>query len=131
MTITVNQMYTDLDPDMDKAWNNDVLKTSGLTAVKNSIMGIITTRKGSRPFQPDFGCGLTDELFENMNPLTEDTLSKSIIDAVNTYEPRVSSISCTVNSVYDNNSLIVNIYFSIIDNPDTINQLKLTIESSM
>lgn len=129
--ITINQLYTDVDPDLGRAWNNDVIKTTGLTAVKNSIMGIITTKKGSRPFMPDFGCGLTDELFENMNPLTEDTLSKNISDAVNTYEPRVANINCSVSSIYDDNAIIVTIYFSVIDNPDTINQLKITIEQSM
>lgn len=129
--ITINQLYSDFDPDLGKAWNNDVIKTIGINAVKNSMMGIITTRKGTRPFMPDFGCGLTDELFENMNPLTEDTLSKNITDAIKTYEPRISSVSCSVSSIYDDNAIIVTIYFSVIDNPDTINQLKLTIEQSM
>lgn len=129
--ITINQLYTDMEPDLKTGWNKDIQKVTGLTAVKNSILGIIKTRKGTRPFQPDFGCGLSDELFENMNPLTEDTLSKSITTAISTYEPRVASVSCTVNSIYDDNTLIVTIYFTVIDNPDTINELKLSIEKNM
>ena len=131
MTITINQLYTDIDPNLKLAWNNDVAKTVGLASVRNSILGIITTTKGTRPFQPDFGCGINELLFENMNPLTSDTLNKSITSAVNTYEPRVSNINCTVNPIYDDNTIIITIYFSVIDNPDTINELKLTLESSM
>ena len=129
--ITINQLYTDIDPDLSKAWNNDVVKSIGLTAVKDSMLGIITTKKGTRPFLPDFGCGLSDELFENMNPLTSDTLSRNIVSAINAYEPRVSSITCNVDPVYDDNSILISIYFSIIDNPDTINELKLSLEQSM
>lgn len=129
--ITINQLYTDIDPDLTKAWNNDVVKSVGLTAVKDSMLGIITTKKGTRPFLPDFGCGLSDELFENMNPLTSDTLSRNIVSAINAYEPRVSSITCNVDPVYDDNSILISIYFSIIDNPDTINELKLSLEQSM
>lgn len=131
MSTTINDLYSDLDPDLTIAWNKDISKSVGMTAVKNSILGIILTKKGTRPFLPDFGCGIDDSLFEIMTPLVADTVSKNITTAVQTYEPRVASISCEVTPVYDNNTIIVTVTFSVIDNPDTINQLKLTIEQSM
>lgn len=130
MTVNINLLYTDLDPNFDMAWNKDVAESVGARAVKNSILGIITTRKGSRPFQPDFGCGLSDELFENMTPLTTDTIQRNITSALRNYEQRIQSLYVQVNPVYDQNSLIVTIMFSIVDNPDTLEQIKLKLAAS-
>lgn len=130
MTVNINLLYTDLDPNFDMAWNKDVAESVGARAVKNSILGIITTRKGSRPFQPDFGCGLSDELFENMTPLTADTIQRNITSALRNYEQRIQSLYVQVNPVYDQNSLIVTIMFSIVDNPDTLEQIKLKLAAS-
>ena len=130
MTVNINFLYSDLDPNFDKAWNKDVAASIGARAVKNSILGIITTRKGSRPFQPNFGCGLADELFENMTPLTADTVERNIESAVRNYEPRIDKLSVNVIPVYDDYTLIVEIRFSVIDNPDDIEQIKLQLASS-
>ncbi|AWD90349.1 baseplate wedge subunit [Erwinia phage Cronus] len=126
----INLLYTDLSPTMDKAWNNDVAVTVGARAVKNSILGIITTRKGSRPFMPEFGCGLSDELFENMTPLTADTIQKNITAALTNYEPRLSRLYVQVTPLYDDNTIIITIYFSIVDNPDTLQEIKLQLQAS-
>lgn len=126
----INLLYTDLSPTMDKAWNNDVAVTVGARAVKNSILGIITTRKGSRPFMPEFGCGLSDELFENMTPLTADTIQKNITAALSNYEPRLSRLQVQVTPLYDDNTIIITIYFSIVDNPDTLQEIKLQLQAS-
>lgn len=126
----INLLYTDLSPDMSMAWNKDVAEAIGARAVKNSILGIITTRKGSRPFMPDFGCSLSDELFENMTPLTADTLQRNIYAAIQNFEPRVSKLSVQVTPLYDDNTLIVTVYFSIVDNPDTLQEIKLQLQAS-
>lgn len=130
MTVNINLLYSDLDPRFDMSWNKDVAESVGARAVKNSILGIVTTRKGSRPFQPDFGCGLADELFENMNPLTADTIQRNITSALRNYEPRLKSLYVQVIPVYDQNYLIVTIMFSIVDNPDTLQEIKLKLASS-
>lgn len=122
---TINQMYTDLDLNFTRAWNNDFKKNVGIKVVKDSILLIITTTKGSRPFDPNFGCDLNKALFENMNPLTVDTLSKNINEAIRNYEPRVKQLSVEVTPLYDENAIIVSIYFSVIDNPDDLEQLKI------
>lgn len=127
---TINELYSDLDTKMDIAWNKDVAAATGARAVKNSILGIITTRKGSRPFMPEFGCNLTDELFENLTPLVADTIQRNITSAVQNYEPRVNNIYVEVTPLYDDNSLIVTINFSVVDNPDTLQEIKLKLQAS-
>lgn len=121
----MNVLYSDLDPKMEKGWDKDLHKVVGDRAVKNSILGIISTRKGSRPFDPEFGCNITDQLFENMCPLIEDTIERSIVSAIKNYEPRVQRLKVSVTALYDSNSIVVDIIFSIVDNPDTLEQIKV------
>ncbi|ADG60096.1 baseplate wedge subunit [Acinetobacter phage Acj9] len=120
----INHLYSDLSPELNMAWNRDVAGSTGARAVKNSLLGIVTTKKGSRPFDPNFGCDIGDSLFENMTPLTANTIEKSITAAIHTYEPRIVRLNVAVDANYDGNSVIVTILFSILDNPDTLEQLK-------
>lgn len=126
----INKLYSDIDPEFKMDWNKDVARSLGLRAIKNSLLGIITTRKGSRPFDPEFGCDLADQLFENMTPLTADTVERNIESAVRNYEPRVDKLAVNVTPVYDDYTLIVEVRFSVVDNPDDIEQIKLQLASS-
>lgn len=131
MSVSINQMYTDISSEMSMAWNRDVAKSVGTRAVKNSLLGIITTRKGSKPFDPEFGCDMSDQLFENLSPLTANTLEKSITAAVRAYEPRIDRLSVSVTPQYDLNTIIVDVRFSILDNPDTLEALKLQLSNGL
>nr|CAX52777.1 base plate protein gp25 [Enterobacteria phage TuIa] len=126
----INKLYSDIDPEMRMDWNKDVARSVGLRSIKNSLLGIVTTRKGSRPFDPEFGCDLVDELFENMTPLTADTIERNIQAAARNYEPRIDKLSVSVTPVYDDYTVIVEIRFSVVDNPDDIEQIKLQLASS-
>lgn len=126
----INKLYSDIDPSFKMDWDKDVARSVGLRSIKNSLLGIITTRKGSRPFDPDFGCDLADQLFENMSPLTASTTQSNIITAVRNYEPRIDKLSVSVTPVYDDYTLLVEIQFSVVDNPDDLEQIKLQLASS-
>lgn len=127
--MNISKLYTDLDPSLNMAWDNDITVTKGARAVKNSILGIVTTRKGTRVFNPDFGCDLTDSLFENMTPLTAETVRKNIVNAIRNYEPRIYNLSVEATGNYDNNELIVTIKFSIVDNPSILEEIKFKLSS--
>ena len=126
---TINELYKDLSIDMGKSWNRDVSISVGARAVKNSLIGIVTTRKGEKPFNPDFGCDINDSLFENMNPLTANTIEKSITSAIRKFEKRVLKLSVNIQTEYDKNSVLVTIQFSILDNPNVLEQLKLQLSA--
>ncbi|QPB08835.1 baseplate wedge protein [Klebsiella phage Metamorpho] len=128
--MNIDKLYSDLDPEMRLAWDFDVSKTVGSRAVKNSLLGIITTRKGSRPFDPEFGCDITNELFENMTPLTADTIAKNIKSAVRNYEPRINRLAVDVLPLYDDNAIIVTVQFSIVDDPDTLERIRIQMKSN-
>lgn len=128
--MNINLMYSDLSPEMSQDWKHDVAKVVGARAVKNSLLGIITTRKGSRPFMPDFGCDISDQLFENMSPLIADTIQRNIVSAVRNFEPRISRLTVQVTPIYDDNTVIVTVQFSIVDDPDTLEQIRVQLSSS-
>lgn len=125
----INEMYTDISPNMDKAWNRDIAKSVGARSVKNAVLGIVTTRKGGKPFEPDFGCDIEQALFENMTPLTANTFERTITAAIRQYEPRIVRLAVGVTPEYDANSVIVDIRFSILDNPDVLQTIKLQLRS--
>lgn len=125
----INLMYTDLSPDLSKAWDNDVADAKGARAVKNSMLGIIMTKRGSRPFDPNFGSDLSSQLFENMTPLVADTIEKNILSAIRNYEPRVYDLQVAVDPHYDSNALVITIRFSIVDNPDVLEEIKIKLHA--
>jgi len=130
MAINIKLIYSDLDPNLTKAWNQDVTASKGSIAVKNSLIGIVTTRKGTRPFDSNFGCSIDEQLFENINPLTSESVKTSITSAINSYEPRVNNVTVDVIPDYDTNALTVTIYYSIIDEPEEVEKIKLQLSSS-
>lgn len=118
-------IYSDIVPDMSSSWDRDVGVATNVRAVKNSLIGIIMTKKGTRPFDPYFGCDINNQLFENFDYDSRANVQESIIEAIKTYEPRIAKIGVDVTSNPDDNTLIVTIGFSIIEDPDTIESLKL------
>ncbi|AIZ02839.1 baseplate wedge subunit [Escherichia phage vB_EcoM_RZ] len=128
--MNINKMYSDVSPDLSTSWDKDVAKVTGARSVKNSLLGIITTRKGSRPFMPEFGCDISNQLFENITPLITDTIKRNIVSAVRNFEPRISNLQVAVVPMYDDNSIIVTVQFSIVDDPDTLEQIRIQLSQN-
>lgn len=119
--------WSDVRWNMARAWDNDVARTENIDAVKYSIVGIITTRKGSRPFMPDFGCTLTNQLFENYNIATQELAREAITEAIKRFEPRVAGLKVQVVGDPDNNSIEVTIYYSTIKEPEYVERIRLNL----
>jgi phage baseplate assembly protein W len=66
-----------------------------------------------RLFQPEFGSGIKNILFEPMTPLTEQRLHDACADAIDAWEKRASVIDIAVISEEDYNRYRVAIKFSI------------------
>ncbi|QFR55701.1 baseplate wedge subunit [Yersinia phage JC221] len=130
MAINIRLLYSDIEPNLSRDWNRDVTASKGVSAVRNSLIGIVTTQKGTRPFDSNFGCDIGDQIFENMNPLTAESVRTSIVSAIRTYEPRVYNLRVEVIPDYDHNSIDATIYYSIIDEPEEVERIKLQLSSS-
>lgn len=70
--------------------SGDVRPIINEVAIKRSITNLIKTKRGTRPFNPQYGCDISNYLFSYEPGFTEYNMRKEITDAINKYEPRVS-----------------------------------------
>lgn len=90
---------------------------SGLDVLLQDIQLLLLTIPGERPFRPDFGCELKNQLWENLET-AKVSGEASIRDAINRFEPRITLTNITSN-INRNTSLITfNIAF-IVNADDT------------
>ena len=93
--------------------NGDIGKSTGATAVKRAIVGILKTDFNERVFQPEFGSNIRALLFEPMNPITEQRMKTEVDEAVKRHEPRAQVIGVTVEAREDQNRYMVKILFNL------------------
>lgn len=110
----------------------NLAKVTNENAVRQSIKNLILTNlggidintnsrlAGERLFQPLIGSDVNRTLFEPNNVLTESLLINSIENTIKTYEPRAEQISVKILPSNDEHYLIINIVFSVINNPSPI-----------
>jgi phage baseplate assembly protein W len=98
---------------------NDIVTVKDKAAIVQAITGLLLTRKGERPFQPNLGCGIQNALFEPLDFGTAGIIRSEIIDTLNRYEPRISvdTIRCVPDEL--NNGYEVELSYTIIGRDDT------------
>ena len=120
--------YSDIPADFFRdTSNNDVGVIRNLNSVQQSMTGIIATRKGERPFDPEFGCDIYQQLFELMDDLAAAAVERSIRDAIKNYEPRVTLTNVLVDPIYDRNEFLVTIAYTMITDLDSKYKIRLAI----
>ena len=93
--------------------NGAIGKSTGATAVKRAIVGIVKTNFNERVFQPEFGSNIRALLFEPMNPITEQRIKTEVEEAVKRHEPRAQVIGVTVEAQEDQNRYMVKVLFNL------------------
>jgi phage baseplate assembly protein W len=104
-------IYSDLNP-------IDPIKTpmaTNIQAIFNSIYTILNTKKGERLFLPTFGCDLEEILFEIIDEETSLLIYQRIIEAIETWEKRVTLDYGRSKVVpdYDANAYYITLVFNI------------------
>ncbi|MFZ6756065.1 GPW/gp25 family protein [Undibacterium sp. Ji50W] len=74
-------------PEFSKRGNTRMV--SAEEDIRQSLLILISTTPGERVMQPNFGCGLKAQIYENLNESTITVLKDLIRRAVIFYEPRV------------------------------------------
>jgi len=111
---TNKKSYADLSFDFTaNPQTGDVATVKDAVSVKRGIKNVLLTAPFERLFQPEFGSGIKNILFEPMTPLTEQRLSDACRDAIDAWEKRASVIDITVITEEEYNRYRVAIKFSI------------------
>ena len=111
---TYKKSYADLSFDFTaNPQTGDVATVKDAVSVKRGIKNVLLTAPFERLYQPTFGSGIKNILFEPMSPLTEQRLSDACRDAIDAWEKRASVIDITVISEEEYNRYRVAIKFNI------------------
>ena len=97
---------------------DDLVTVKDKSAVAQSIKGLLLTRRGERPFQPDLGSGLQNLLFEPLDYGSAAMIKQEIAKCINKYEPRVRVQRIYCNVDFDNNGYNVEMQYKIVGRDD-------------
>ena len=98
---------------------DDLVAVKDKAAIVQSITGLLLTRKGERPFQPELGCDIQDLLFEPLDFASAGAIKQEIRETVDRYEPRVTVTEIICQPDFNNNGYNVEIQFILIGREDT------------
>lgn len=108
--------FTDLDLNFTAhPVTKDIALRYDENAIKTSLKNLILTSNYERPFHSEIGSPIKRLLFEPITPMLSVVIKRAIVDVVNNFEPRVQLLDVNVQVSDDNNSIIVNIEFKIVN----------------
>jgi len=97
---------------------DDLVQVKDKAAIVQAIQGILLTRKGERPFQPELGCDIQNMLFEPLDYASAGTIKQEIRETIDRYEPRVTVTKLDCTPDFDNNGYNVEMLYTIIGRED-------------
>lgn len=101
-----NTRYIDVNFDLKRNnFTNDVSKSTDLNAIQQSIMNLLLTNPGEKPFDDNFGAGIYNLLFETISDYDVPEIASEIESQINFYEPRATF----VNLQLDQNDFTLNV----------------------
>ena len=115
--LVYSDFYSNFDLELVK---KDLLSYKNEDSVKRSIRNILLTDRGERFFNPTFGSDIRKMLFENFSPSTEQVVADLIKTAIGNHEPRANVIDVNVSGNPDQNSMYINIVFSVINKAEPV-----------
>jgi phage baseplate assembly protein W len=105
---------------------------SDLERAHNNLKMLLMTMQGERPMMPTYGSSLHEILFENnVSGFSDDLLEDSVKEATEVWMPEVHIKSVTTNRELNvlPNTVSVTIKFSVINIPDSAQELTLEIDA--
>ena len=130
-TIARQETYKDLDFTFKQNPNtNDVSIKKDNASISQSVLNILRTNHGERPFNWNFGANLRAYLFENMTQITAANISTSINTALSNWEPRIEVLNTNIQAKANENEIFITVTGrvkssnEIIDITTTIERLR-------
>lgn len=112
-------VYKDLDFNFSKlALTNDVGSKTDTNAIKQSVVNLVMTNFGERPFHPEIGSDVNSLLFEPSSVLTYSVIEDTIKTVLENFEPRIEITSIRIDDTpnnIDNNKIFVRIAYIFLE----------------
>ena len=119
--IARQETYKDLDFTFKQNPNtNDVGIKKDNASVIQSVLNILRTNHGERPFNYNFGANLRHYLFENMTQVTAANMSTSIETALANWEPRIEVLNTNIQAKADQNEVFITVTGKVISTNEII-----------
>ena len=113
---TYNRNFRDLNLDFTAhPVTGDVARVKDTTSVKRGIKNVLMTDNGERLFNPEFGSGIRNLLFEQMSDLTAQRLESEVRSAITSWEDRAELLAIIVTPEEEYNRYRVAVTFRVIN----------------
>jgi phage baseplate assembly protein W len=121
--------YSDLDLKFRLNPNTkDFVLKKDVEAVKQSVINILLTQRGERPFNPELGGNLYAYLFENFDDITKAAVETTIVNTLRNHEPRVRVLSVDVVDLDYRNALRITLEIQIISPEVSTTSVEFVVE---
>jgi hypothetical protein len=108
------EVYSDLDFKFKMVpGSGDVNMKTDLAAIRQSVINIIMTSKGERPFSPEFGSNIKSFLFEHFDAITKTVMTAEIKTALVNHEPRVKVLSVDIDELEHRHALRIRLNLQV------------------
>lgn len=108
------RVYSDFNIDfLPNPMTGDLTKVTGVNSIVQSIMNLVSTNHYERPFHPEIGGNVRKLLFELIDPVTANLLSKEIQDVLANFEPRAQILNVIVQTNNAQDGYNVTIVFTV------------------
>lgn len=124
--VKTNRIFSDIDLSFRaNPFTKDIYVKTNEDAVKTALIHLVQTMNFERKFRPDIGTQVYSLLFENKSAAVELAMERSIIEAIERFEPRVRLVGLKIEDVQDTNDLRVIIEFAVgnINEPITVSTI--------
>ena len=102
-------------PMMNKGIGGYVAQNENLRSLRDCVVQLIMTGRGSRVMRPDYGTDLRASVFEPFTDDMVDVLRTQILETIAKYEPRVIVKRISLMPDYENHTLKVELYITSKD----------------
>ena len=124
------EQYSDFDLNFTANRNTgDIAIRSDLDAIRQSLLNILTTNRGEKPFEPLFGTNLYRyPLFENFSSLIEAGIRQDIRYAITNWEPRVRIDDIRLEPVPQSHRLKITLHYTVVSPEEIQDSLEHVVE---
>ncbi len=119
--------YRDLPLNPTINSEGDISTVTNADSIKQSLLMIVNTSRGSRPFLPQYGARIKAFLFEPFDNTTAQRLGNEIEETLKNYETRIQILSINVSMIQKTTSYDVAVVYRIV-NTQVVDSFKVTLE---